>query len=106
MVAFYTPIFRCTSERTLSIWGSGDWKDYVDGLIFLSIVGIKLELTLRNALISFSLACLCIVVSSSTNLNAVFSSYNPSKCSRPSNWRKKRIHFHDFMLNVHSRLQV
>ncbi|XWS73145.1 hypothetical protein CRYUN_Cryun02cG0100500 [Craigia yunnanensis] len=22
-----------------------------------------------------------------------------------SNWRKKRIHFHDFMLNVHSRLQ-
>ncbi|OAY77010.1 Lactation elevated protein 1 [Ananas comosus] len=23
----------------------------------------------------------------------------------PSNWRKKRIHFHDFMLNVHSRLQ-
>lgn len=25
---------------------------------------------------------------------------------RPRNWRKKRIHFHDFMLNVHSRLQV
>ncbi|WVZ94239.1 hypothetical protein U9M48_040151 [Paspalum notatum var. saurae] len=25
---------------------------------------------------------------------------------RPSNWRKKRIHFHDFMLNVHSRLQM
>ena len=25
---------------------------------------------------------------------------------RPSNWRKKRIHFHDFMLNMHSRLQV
>ncbi|KAH9654219.1 AFG1-like ATPase family protein [Citrus sinensis] len=25
---------------------------------------------------------------------------------RPCNWRKKRIHFHDFMLNVHSRLQV
>ncbi|KAH9725936.1 hypothetical protein KPL70_008066 [Citrus sinensis] len=24
---------------------------------------------------------------------------------RPCNWRKKRIHFHDFMLNVHSRLQ-
>ncbi|XP_073288780.1 uncharacterized protein [Primulina huaijiensis] len=24
----------------------------------------------------------------------------------PYNWRKKRIHFHDFMLNVHSRLQV
>ncbi|XP_058113952.1 uncharacterized protein LOC131256885 isoform X2 [Magnolia sinica] len=24
----------------------------------------------------------------------------------PSNWRKKRIHFHDFMLGVHSRLQV
>ncbi|KAG5063922.1 hypothetical protein JHK85_005105 [Glycine max] len=24
---------------------------------------------------------------------------------RPSNWRKKRIHFHDFMLNVHSMLQ-
>ncbi|KAK4257604.1 hypothetical protein QN277_007169 [Acacia crassicarpa] len=23
----------------------------------------------------------------------------------PGNWRKKRIHFHDFMLNVHSRLQ-
>ncbi|KAI4344340.1 hypothetical protein L6164_011576 [Bauhinia variegata] len=23
----------------------------------------------------------------------------------PSNWRKKRIHFHDFMLDVHSRLQ-
>ncbi|KAH7688237.1 ATPase AFG1-like protein [Dioscorea alata] len=23
----------------------------------------------------------------------------------PSNWRIKRIHFHDFMLNVHSRLQ-
>jgi len=23
----------------------------------------------------------------------------------PSTWRKKRIHFHDFMLNVHSRLQ-
>ncbi|GFY80654.1 AFG1-like ATPase family protein [Actinidia rufa] len=23
----------------------------------------------------------------------------------PSNWRKKRIHFHDFMLNVHSRLR-
>ncbi|XP_050214732.1 uncharacterized protein LOC126665843 isoform X3 [Mercurialis annua] len=23
----------------------------------------------------------------------------------PDNWRKKRIHFHDFMLNVHSRLQ-
>ncbi|KAF6156370.1 hypothetical protein GIB67_031491 [Kingdonia uniflora] len=23
----------------------------------------------------------------------------------PSNWRKKRIHFHDFMLSVHSRLQ-
>ncbi|TXG60885.1 hypothetical protein EZV62_012248 [Acer yangbiense] len=23
----------------------------------------------------------------------------------PSDWRKKRIHFHDFMLNVHSRLQ-
>uniref|UniRef100_A0A6N2M2B7 AAA+ ATPase domain-containing protein n=1 Tax=Salix viminalis TaxID=40686 RepID=A0A6N2M2B7_SALVM len=23
----------------------------------------------------------------------------------PVNWRKKRIHFHDFMLNVHSRLQ-
>ncbi|KAJ1433561.1 P-loop containing nucleoside triphosphate hydrolase [Sesbania bispinosa] len=23
----------------------------------------------------------------------------------PSNWRKKRIHFHDFMLNVHSLLQ-
>ncbi|KAF8400455.1 hypothetical protein HHK36_013753 [Tetracentron sinense] len=23
----------------------------------------------------------------------------------PSNWRKKRIHFHDFMLNVHSCLQ-
>lgn len=23
----------------------------------------------------------------------------------PENWRKKRIHFHDFMLNVHSRLQ-
>uniref|UniRef100_A0A8R7P7L1 Lactation elevated protein 1 n=1 Tax=Triticum urartu TaxID=4572 RepID=A0A8R7P7L1_TRIUA len=23
-----------------------------------------------------------------------------------SNWRKKRIHFHDFMLNVHSRLQM
>ncbi|KAJ4954177.1 hypothetical protein NE237_031009 [Protea cynaroides] len=23
----------------------------------------------------------------------------------PSNWRKKRTHFHDFMLNVHSRLQ-
>ncbi|BAF23315.1 Os08g0265500, partial [Oryza sativa Japonica Group] len=25
---------------------------------------------------------------------------------RPANWRKKRIHFHDFMLNVHSRLQM
>ncbi|KAJ3688777.1 hypothetical protein LUZ61_017941 [Rhynchospora tenuis] len=24
----------------------------------------------------------------------------------PSTWRKKRIHFHDFMLNVHSRLQM
>ncbi|KAG6529779.1 hypothetical protein ZIOFF_011993 [Zingiber officinale] len=24
----------------------------------------------------------------------------------PSNWRKKRIHFYDFMLNVHSRLQM
>ncbi|WOL13498.1 lactation elevated protein 1-like [Canna indica] len=24
----------------------------------------------------------------------------------PSNWRKKRIHFHDFMLNIHSRLQM
>ncbi|XP_039811777.1 AFG1-like ATPase isoform X3 [Panicum virgatum] len=24
----------------------------------------------------------------------------------PSNWRKKRIHFHDFMLNVHSHLQM
>ncbi|KAF4369360.1 hypothetical protein F8388_019585 [Cannabis sativa] len=24
----------------------------------------------------------------------------------PCNWRKKQIHFHDFMLNVHSRLQV
>ncbi|KAI3446695.1 hypothetical protein Pfo_003360 [Paulownia fortunei] len=23
----------------------------------------------------------------------------------PYNWRKKRVHFHDFMLNVHSRLQ-
>ncbi|XP_010268417.1 PREDICTED: lactation elevated protein 1-like isoform X2 [Nelumbo nucifera] len=23
----------------------------------------------------------------------------------PTSWRKKRIHFHDFMLNVHSRLQ-
>ncbi|KAF3452889.1 hypothetical protein FNV43_RR03322 [Rhamnella rubrinervis] len=23
----------------------------------------------------------------------------------PCNWRKKRIHYHDFMLNVHSRLQ-
>ncbi|KAK6942359.1 ATPase, AFG1-like [Dillenia turbinata] len=23
----------------------------------------------------------------------------------PSNWRKKRIHFHDFMLNIHSRLR-
>ncbi|KAF4356534.1 hypothetical protein F8388_010794 [Cannabis sativa] len=23
----------------------------------------------------------------------------------PCNWRKKHIHFHDFMLNVHSRLQ-
>lgn len=23
----------------------------------------------------------------------------------PSDWRKKRIHFHDFMLNVHTRLQ-
>ncbi|XP_010687669.2 uncharacterized protein LOC104901762 [Beta vulgaris subsp. vulgaris] len=23
----------------------------------------------------------------------------------PSNWRKRRIHFHNFMLNVHSRLQ-
>ncbi|KAK9213525.1 hypothetical protein WN943_002913 [Citrus x changshan-huyou] len=23
----------------------------------------------------------------------------------PCNWRKKRIHFHDFMLNIHSRLQ-
>uniref|UniRef100_A0A5B7BF53 Putative Lactation elevated protein 1 n=1 Tax=Davidia involucrata TaxID=16924 RepID=A0A5B7BF53_DAVIN len=23
----------------------------------------------------------------------------------PCSWRKKRIHFHDFMLNVHSRLQ-
>lgn len=25
---------------------------------------------------------------------------------RPARWRKKRIHFHDFMLNVHTRLQV
>ncbi|KAJ3693359.1 hypothetical protein LUZ60_008839 [Juncus effusus] len=24
----------------------------------------------------------------------------------PTNWRKKRIHFHDFMLNVHSHLQM
>lgn len=24
----------------------------------------------------------------------------------PTNWRKKRIHFHDFMLSVHSRLQM
>uniref|UniRef100_A0ACD5XCU0 Uncharacterized protein n=1 Tax=Avena sativa TaxID=4498 RepID=A0ACD5XCU0_AVESA len=24
----------------------------------------------------------------------------------PADWRKKRIHFHDFMLNVHSRLQM
>ncbi|XP_010904606.1 uncharacterized protein [Elaeis guineensis] len=24
----------------------------------------------------------------------------------PCNWRKKRIHFHDFMLDVHSRLQM
>lgn len=24
----------------------------------------------------------------------------------PSNWRKKRIHFHDFMLHVHSHLQM
>nr|XP_010927973.1 AFG1-like ATPase [Elaeis guineensis] len=24
----------------------------------------------------------------------------------PCNWRKKRIHFHDFMLSVHSRLQM
>ncbi|KAL5221185.1 hypothetical protein ABZP36_025898 [Zizania latifolia] len=24
----------------------------------------------------------------------------------PANWRKKRIHFHDLMLNVHSRLQM
>ncbi|KAL3810561.1 hypothetical protein ACJIZ3_000684 [Penstemon smallii] len=30
----------------------------------------------------------------------------PSHLRRPYNWRKKRIHFHDFMLNVHSRLQV
>ncbi|XP_020402948.1 uncharacterized protein [Zea mays] len=28
------------------------------------------------------------------------------KSGRPFNWRKKRIHFHDFMLNVHSRLQM
>ncbi|KAI8019382.1 AFG1-like ATPase [Camellia lanceoleosa] len=27
------------------------------------------------------------------------------KAGRPSNWRKKRIHFHDFMLDVHSRSQ-
>ncbi|GMP36115.1 hypothetical protein CsSME_00008332 [Camellia sinensis var. sinensis] len=27
------------------------------------------------------------------------------KAGRPSSWRKKRIHFHDFMLDVHSRLQ-
>ena len=25
---------------------------------------------------------------------------------RPETWRKRRTHFHDFMLNVHSRLQV
>ncbi|KAG6413100.1 hypothetical protein SASPL_125801 [Salvia splendens] len=29
----------------------------------------------------------------------------PEKAGSPSNWRKKRIHFHDFMLNFHSRLQ-
>jgi predicted ATPase len=28
------------------------------------------------------------------------------RIGRPSNWRKRRIHFHDFMLNVHSRLQM
>ncbi|KAI8019380.1 AFG1-like ATPase [Camellia lanceoleosa] len=27
------------------------------------------------------------------------------KAGRPSSWRKKRIHFHGFMLDVHSRLQ-
>jgi predicted ATPase len=26
--------------------------------------------------------------------------------NRPKTWRKRRIHFHDFMLNVHSHLQV
>lgn len=106
MVTFHTPIFICARERTLSIWGSGNWKDYVDGLVFQSAVRIKIGLTFCNVIINFTPICVWVVGSSSTKLNAILLLICLLNVLRPCNWRKKRIHFHDFMLNVHSRLQV
>ncbi|KAF5186623.1 Afg1-like atpase [Thalictrum thalictroides] len=75
------------------------------------VMGRKLQVPLgANGCAYFSFEDLCDKPLGAADYFGLFSKLNLS-CScmgtpnMPSNWRKKRIHFHDFMLNVHSRLQ-
>lgn len=42
VVTFHTTVFICSCERTLSLWRSWYWENYVDGHVFWSVVRIRL----------------------------------------------------------------
>ncbi|XP_042475386.1 AFG1-like ATPase [Macadamia integrifolia] len=67
-------------------------QELVDGDL-CQVVSVKELQRLYDELVQYAEAC---------HLDRYTASY---KAGRPSNWRKTRTHFHDFMLNVHSRLQ-
>lgn len=111
MVSLHATDFICTSQRSLSLWWCGYWENYADGLILQSVVSLSIMVDICP------FALLTVLKSTLNNLKS-FYCFTPSDyCQRfiflwlvfiyrPCNWRKKRIHFHDFMLSVHSRLQV
>lgn len=120
VVTFTATIFILTCQRIVPLWGSRDRENNVDGPIFWSIVSQTYVSLFPNLLRNY-LAIQSILVTKSINFKygiiEILGSFTLIIVTlgfliadvyifRPCNWRKKRIHFHDFMLNVHSRLQV
>lgn len=103
MVSSHATVNICPRQRIISLWGSWDRQNYVNGPVLRPVVSIKLILLLDEMIHLATCRYLYLHLYE-----------NQKKCFiliygfyvRPASWRKKRIHFHDFMLNVHSRLQV